>query len=623
MLKLEPMSKVRIIASKAETQRVVGALYSFGGVEIRQTRGQRQEKPSSEFGEIGKELVRLRTLAERLGVKKGKAAGKLDLGEALKQVRFVPFKEFDAAFAEATAAASNAEKARARVAELSPFAALVVKPETLESRVLSFAFVKPRQNAEALAKAFKTAKIPFQSSPAGAFVLVAFPRSRENEVKSVLEAHASETLAIPKTREETFADALVEAKAALEEASVREKEARGKIEALKSRHAGRVAAAVKTLGLLARKAELPSRFAATEFAVIIDGWVPSKNFGRLEKAVSKATEGKALVEEVQAKEAPPSVLRNPRLVKPFEFLVRFFSLPSQHEFDPTVFISLSFPVFFGMILGDVGYGLAAVVLALLLRFKFAKGFYRDVSGMMLLSGLSTVAFGFVYAEFFGFDNILGYHWTPLIHRLESEGLTELMALVTLMGLLHIALGFAIGVATAYRERHWKHAFAKASWLLAEIGLIAFIAASADITFFTIIREFASVAPAWFWGSLGVLGMMGVAATEGAVALMELPSLFSNLFSYLRIMALGVSAVILALIIDKIPLQPSLEPMGLLSFVLFAAFFTLAHVGALVLGLFESSIQSLRLHYVEFFSKFYKGGGIAFNPLSKEIEEMEV
>jgi len=617
MLKLEPMSKVRIIAAKAQTERLVGALYSFGGVEGRQTASERQERPAEEFGEISRELVRLRALAERLAVKGGKIR-KATLAEALEEARQIPAQEFENLFAQAAKARQEAERAGSRASELEPFKGLNVKQETLRNGLLSFHYAKPRKTAKDVEAAFAKARVPFQAQQAGEYFLYAFPKAREAQAKPILEAQTTGALGIPQANA-SFKSELAEARA-LQASALRDLEQAGeKIAALKRKHAARLADSIKALELHSRKAQLPSRFAASDFAVTVEGWVPSKNFGKLEKAVAEATAGKTVVEKVATKEHPPSVLDNPKAIRPFEFLVRFFSLPSEHELDPTIFISMTFPVFFGMILGDVGYGLCAVLLALFLRSKFKKGFYRDVSGMMLLSGLSTTAFGFVYTEFFGFNNIFGYHWTPLIHRLEAEGLAELMALVIFIGMLHLALGFIIGAVTAYREKEWKHAVAKTSWLFAEIGLIAFLASSAGITFFELIVQFTAFAPGWFWGALGVIGMAGIAATEGAVALMELPGLFSNLFSYLRIMALGVSAVILALIIDKIPLQPSLEPMGLLSFILFAAFFVLAHIGALMLGLFESSIQSLRLHYVEFFSKFYRGGGIAFNPLSREME----
>ncbi len=123
----------------------------------------------------------------------------------------------------------------------------------------------------------------------------------------------------------------------------------------------------------------------------------------------------------------------------------------------------------------------------------------------------------------------------------------------------------------------------------------------------------------------LLALAGIAFFEGPTALVELPGLFANLFSYLRLMALGLSGVIIAGIINQIKLDPStiyahgFNAGALATFLIFGAIFVASHLGALALGLFESFIQSLRLQYVEFFSKFYKGGGVAFAPL-RETDE---
>ena len=240
---------------------------------------------------------------------------------------------------------------------------------------------------------------------------------------------------------------------------------------------------------------------------------------------------------------------------------------------------------------------------------------------MTLSALSTVIFGFIYAEAFGAESILGFELHPLLSRVHETGIETLFALSILIGFLHLTLGFLLGAWQGLREKHSKHAFAKISGVLVLWGFTAFLTNSMGLVFTNLLGFLKFVLPSPLDLAAFMAGVAGLVYFEGAVQLVELPSLFVNVLSYLRLMALGLSAAALGGIVASIKIDfssiASLNPGAWISFLLMLLLVVLGHAVAIALGVLEAGIQSLRLHYVEFYSKFYKGGGIPFIPLRED------
>jgi len=642
------MCKVRVLCVKSDSPRVVQALYDFGVIEVREQRVFPQSgKPLPEFSEVSNALVELRPVEKFLEtlpafkekikstretvqgfVDFPKLAGSMNLQELLEEYRRLPLTKFKELEKQLNALKERFFALSQKRAELLPFKNLNVKTTLIyeasrDSRV-RFAFfeLKPRVSREAFEKALKKelSKPVYCSEKGREFALIAFPESASEKMRIAVTPFVVNELAIPTVQREFFAEELAHVEREIAEVVEQRKLVLRELNAFKKLFFTRIVSLREALELKASEASLPARFGESERTLMLEGWIPKRLFDSLRKELRKNLGERFVLEEIAVGEHEPTpvLLKNPKTFKPFEFFVKFFSLPGVHDVDPTFLISLTFPLFFGMILGDVGYGFAALVLALVIRAKFSKGFFRNASGIMMLSALFTILFGFVYGEFFGFENIFGLELHPLIHRVEEHGLQLLIALTVLVGFVHLAVGFAIGVFENALARHWKHAAAKACWLVLEFSILSFFTASANIAFFELLKPLAAILTPSVSLPLSIISLVGIMVFEGAMAFFEVFTLFSNLFSYLRIMALGVSGVILALIINKLPLTVSLSnPASLFSFVLFALLFTFGHFVALLLGIFEASIQSLRLHYVEFFSKFYRGGGIPFLPLREK------
>ena len=187
-----------------------------------------------------------------------------------------------------------------------------------------------------------------------------------------------------------------------------------------------------------------------------------------------------------------------------------------------------------------------------------------------------------------------------------EGIAQLMQLSIIIGTLHLALGFILGAINAWHHSK-KHAAAKLCWLGILIG-----------GFFTIAGFMYGMFPYLTVPAAVVLGIcvVGLFLTEGALAMIEIPGLLGNVMSYLRIAAVGVGGVIIAGMINSLLLPHfELSPVGILVFILTAALYIVMQFAACILVMFEALVHGARLSVVEFFGKFYRGGGVKFAPFS--------
>ncbi|MCG2727914.1 MAG: V-type ATP synthase subunit I, partial [Candidatus Methanoperedenaceae archaeon] len=151
---------------------------------------------------------------------------------------------------------------------------------------------------------------------------------------------------------------------------------KSELDNIKNEYSEFITAADEYLSIETQKAEAPLRFATSPNAFIIDGWIPSRKFDELEKELQESTGGLVyltkLEEEVKDEEIPIE-LENPAPAKPFELLINTFATPKYREIDPSILVFITFPLFYGIMLGDVGYGLLIAAMALVIKNKFKTG----------------------------------------------------------------------------------------------------------------------------------------------------------------------------------------------------------------------------------------------------------
>ncbi len=342
----------------------------------------------------------------------------------------------------------------------------------------------------------------------------------------------------------------------------------------------------------------------TEMCFVIYGWMPSDELAGLRKTLDDRFAGQVVVEEKeileQDLERVPVVLENPPYFKPFELFARLLPLPHYASFDPTPFLAIFFPVFFGMILGDMGYGLFLALLALVIIRLFRKRpNVQNAGKILLISSAYTVFFGWLFGECFGeqIAEALGLH--PICFDRRKSIMTTVYFAVS-VGIVHVSLGLVFGFVSALKRRLRREALFK----LATIALILCLA--------TLGSAFVVPAGEGIRKSLLVaLFIAGPAALifGGLMAPLELFKTLGNIISYTRIMAIGLTSVLLAYIANELAGHAGSVLAGMVVAILL-------HSVNIVIGVFAPTIHSLRLHYVEFFSKFMEPGGREFRPLEK-------
>ena len=346
-------------------------------------------------------------------------------------------------------------------------------------------------------------------------------------------------------------------------------------------------------------------FGETDSTFVITGWAPTKDLDQLTKAL-KETIGeefmlRTLPLTAELKKKAPVALHNPPPAQPFESLVNLLSLPRYGHIDPTRLMAFFLPIFFGMILGDIGYGALLLGLSLLLLRKFKTRVIHDLLFVLAFGSGWAIVFGFLYGELFGtLGENLGMHalW---IDRASAEDVAAFLGMSLAVGAVHITLGLVLGVREAIRARNRSHLLERSGMLLGLIGLFLLVGILARVlpeNFMTPAIAGLIVGIVLLGSSLGWLGII--------MGPIEFISLIGNILSYLRIAAIGLASVYLAKVANDMAGMAGNLIVGVIIAVLI-------HSLNLALGAFSPTIHSLRLHYVEFFRKFYEGGGRPYEP----------
>ena len=344
----------------------------------------------------------------------------------------------------------------------------------------------------------------------------------------------------------------------------------------------------------------------TRLCFVIQGWMEHAEVLSLHSDLKLAFAGRVVLEQQAILEEDldqvPVMLRNPGYFAPFEILSRLLPLPTYSSYDPTPLIGIFFPLFFGMILGDIGYGAILLLLAIFLAQHFPpQRLPSDIGKVLGVAALYTLLFGLLYGELFG---NLGAVWLGL-HPLwfdRSKDILPMTVFALTVGVVHILLGISLGALSALRRHQPKQALLKLAMLISVLLLVL-------------------VVVGWFypqsWLKIGPL-LIGVGilmpvliAAEGLLAPLELLKTMGNIISYVRIMAIGFSSVLLAVVANKLGGMTGDIMVGILVAGILHAF-------NLLLGVFAPTVHSLRLHYVEFFSKFLDLGGRRFEPWQKHL-----
>jgi V/A-type H+-transporting ATPase subunit I len=434
-------------------------------------------------------------------------------------------------------------------------------------------------------------------------VILVVPRAHGRAVTALLFERGVDEVKLPAAcASKALVDVLLHVAARSRTIPLEQAEVEAARSKVADRIAGPLASSAAAAAALLGRLSAEGTCGATRFAFVVTGYMPEERVPAL-RAAAAAELGERvalLARPPERSEWPqvPVVLRNRPRVRPFERLLALVPLPRYGSTDPTPWLAIFFPLFFGLVLGDVVCGAAGVVVALVLRARGTGGALgRDLTWIALACALSASAFGVLYGEALGeLGAHLGMHPVLLDRR---HAFMAFLGGAIAVGAVHVAIGMALGLSGALRGGHRREAIGRAAKLalLCTAGVSA--AAAADLL------PGAALRPALLAGA----GFLAVAvAAEGPMAALELVLGLGNVLSYARLMALGLASVMLAEVANLVATTLRPAAAGI-------AIGVLLHLVNFTLGLISPTVAALRLHYVEFFEKFYDEGGAPYRPFA--------
>jgi V/A-type H+/Na+-transporting ATPase subunit I len=438
------------------------------------------------------------------------------------------------------------------------------------------------------------------------------PRGASEGVQAVLGRERVRPLPLPSRYENlSFRSAVTAMESRLREIPAELDRAQAELHALVAPRASAWRAARRRLFGEIEQLEAVARAGVTGRAFVIAGWTPSERVPELRFELERAAGGQLVVDEVPTPLAvePPVLMRNRKLARPFEFLVRFLDLPRSGSLDPTVLMALFLPLMVGVMVGDLVYGMLLLVIALVVRRRFAgdSPAVRDLSRVFVAGSVWAMIFGALFGEALGdVGHKLGL---PALwfYRGGADAVTPLLLFSLALGTAHVVLGQLLGLwqsASAHRRVELVN---RVGSLLALAGVLALAGISAH-------RVPGGMVAALLVGGGVAVGLVLLTIGRGALGLvmgpLEFVGTLGNVLSYLRLAAVGLASTYLAMVANELSV---IGPIWLGVFV--GMFFHSLNLG---LASFSPMIQALRLHYVEFFSKFYEGGGQPFRPFGARV-----
>ena len=361
------------------------------------------------------------------------------------------------------------------------------------------------------------------------------------------------------------------------------------------------------------RAELSGQLLESKRCAVLEGWIPKEKQAEVERVLRDA--GCAYeISEPGPEDEPPVAFKSNKFVQQFNFITEMYGMPAYNSLiDPNPVMAPFFLLFFGMMMGDFGYGLlVTAACAIVIKKLHPKGFFGSLMQVMLWSGMSMMLWGVLFGAYFGdviaqvSENFFGKR--VAIPAVLMDPMTQPLNVLILsfaLGLVHIVTGMGVSAWRQIRRGKWFDAVCDVGfWYCIFAGLVAAILGAG----WGLYLALGGVAGILIFGgrhSPTVIGKI----TGGLPKLYDVTSYLSDILSYSRLLALGLATSIVASVFNILGTLGS----GVLGVILFLIVFPVGHAFNLVINILGAFVHSLRLQYIEFFGKFYEGGGRPFAP----------
>jgi V/A-type H+-transporting ATPase subunit I len=667
MLRPVKMSRVVVAGSKDVISPVVEKLHELRLLHIVNYNGNQPEfelgKPIGKAKEYSEDLIKLRSATRYLDIK-NKAPDKTypesqvlsEMDNLLNNVG----AEVTATFERITAIEAEVKSKQDQIKALTPLSVLPLPLDAYYGydSLATFVGTAATPVDADVARVSPVNEVFSGTAKNATLVAIFVPADKAGEVSAVLSEHGFSETSVPKL------EGNVDAAIATLEGSIKSLDGemaplKKKLADMKKQYEDLMLATDEYLSMQTRKTEAPLRFAETANAFVIDGYVPSDQFSRLKSELESAAGGRLEVQLIADKEADdlvekgedvPTQMDNPSLARPYELVTRLFAIPEYKEFDPSLLIFVFFPIMFGMILGDVGYGVMTLLVLILLKKRFRTDGWQQLINIVMIGSVWSIIFGVFYGEIFGplglWGRIMGQlpeaelehlksvglyfgegvygslgRLGPLgifpMDRLASNAVLLLIGTSIFIGVIHCSVGSILGILTELNYGEKKHAyFERLPVMLFQvffaIALLGLVMGQMIMVYLGAVVIVVSI-------------VMMVMGPEGAMGLAHVPSYVSNLISYLRILAIGLASVGLAYAANQLAfyvIMPMLSggakdsaEFTIPAIIVGVLVLLVVHFINFLLGILSPFMHPLRLHYVEMFTKFYSahGGGVEYSP----------
>ncbi|MEN6395654.1 MAG: V-type ATP synthase subunit I [Methanoregula sp.] len=647
MLAPKPMSRLLIVASREQAVPIVEELYRENLFHIEDYVEQGREgyegfkigTPLEGATEASTELVKVRAIENIFSIRGEDVYAKQKLSQdqissQIEQALPDLEKEVEGLAGARSKLDTKAKEFEQKIAELAPFKDIPIDLALLRGfrHFSAFAGYVNRDVTITVPHEMQVVKGKDRS-----FILVVVPEQNRAEVERQLQDAQYQSVTIPEEngnateRTAYYKEQITSLKKEID--AINEKLAQ-----IKESHTDLLVACEEAFRAKIEQTEAPLRFATTSKVFVAEGWVPADRTQEISAALDKVTGGKVFVSEQPVDpvhDAVPVEYNNPSFAKPAQMLMDIYSRPNYTEVDPTLVLAIMFPIFFGVIVGDVGYGLLMLAMCIGLWKIFKGDETRQFLKVLRNASIMSIIFGVLYSEFLGFE----LPWTPIIFSrhlnigaTEAGGhgaaIAELLIVSVWIGILYVTLGRALGMINHAHQDHGEHrmkaVLANFGWITVMWGIIIGIWSMFPIPLMPDLRGLPVVAMGLSVGIIVaiVFIVMGVIfiARDSVLEIIEIPTIISHVLSYTRLTAVGLSSVAIAMVVNYMaigmfinPGMKSLTIVGIIMIIVGVLIFLLGHAFNLALGLLDGGLHSIRLHYVEFFTKFYKGGGRKYIP----------
>lgn len=389
------------------------------------------------------------------------------------------------------------------------------------------------------------------------------------------------------------------------------------------------------------KYEVIEQLENTKHTFLLTGYVIAENADKLAKRLEEKYCAAVEIEEPSPKETPPVALKNKKLVRPVESVLETYSLPKKGEVDPTGIMAIFYYIFFGLMFSDAGYGLVMTLGCAFVLHKFKNmedGLKKSVQ-MFLGCGIFTMFWGFMFGSFFGDAiSVIGKTFfgadislPPVwFNPVEGTNSMTLLMVAFLMGIIHLFVG--LGIQGYMHIKNGKPLYAVydvLSWyLLVGGGILALLSMDMlkSMTGFVLPPIFMTIGGICAAvGAVLILLFSGRGSSpikrllKGVYGLYGVTSYLSDILSYSRLLALGLATGVIAQVFNQIGAMFG----GGFGAIPFAIVFIIGHTLNIGINALGAYVHTNRLQFVEFFGKFYEGGGEKFKPFTTNTKYYKI